>query len=55
MKKKNEEKIKVRATKNGALYIDVVELFSLKKVQDIIAKAVHVKVNIPKESKPSKD
>jgi hypothetical protein len=38
------EKINVYATKNGALYIKVEELFALKKVQVIVDKALKVKV-----------
>jgi len=39
-----EEKIRVYATEQGALYIKVEELFALKKVQTIVEKALNVKV-----------
>ena len=38
------EKIRVYATEQGALYIKVEELFALKKVQTIVEKALNVKV-----------
>ncbi|MCU0351238.1 MAG: hypothetical protein MUF43_10485 [Flavobacterium sp.] len=47
--KSTEEKIKVYATKQGALYIKVEELFAQKKVQDVIAKSLKIKVVGSKE------